>query len=138
MHPYPATVAKERGHHSDLEEDPECYTCGSTEHLARDCRQRGGESAGRLAQRKSRGSGTKTVTTQHRTEEMEENPLDLLYSSDLDNQSEQMISVQDKGSHPKYARVTVQGEPCPGIIDTGSDITIIGGDLRKRLPLLQG
>jgi len=110
----------------------ECYTCGSTEHLAKDCRQRGGESAGRHAQRGSNGSGTKTVTTQPLTQE-EENPLDLLYSSDSDDQSARMISVQDKGSRPKYARVTVEGESCLGIIDTGSDITIIGGDLFKKI-----
>ena len=30
-----------------------------------------------------------------------------------------MISVGDKGSHPKYAHVTIEGEPSLGIIDTG-------------------
>ena len=110
----------------------ECYTCGSTEHLAKDCRQRGGEIVGKLAQRGSNGSGTKTITTQPLTQEKEENPLDLLYSSDSDDQSAQMISIQDKGSCPKYACVTVEGVSCLGIIDTGSHITIIGGDLFKK------
>ena len=101
----------------------DCYTCGSTEHLAKDYRQRGGESAGRLAQHGSNGSGTKNVTTQPLSQEMEENPWDRLYSSDSDDQSARMISVQDKGSCPKYARVTVEEESCLGITDTGSDIT---------------
>ena len=48
-----------------------------------------------------------------------------------------MISVQDKGSCPKYARVTVEGESCLGIIDTGSDITIIGGDLFKKIAAVE-
>ena len=44
-----------------------------------------------------------------------------------------MISVQDAphiGSRPKYAQVTVEGCPCLEIIDTGSDVTIIGGVLK--------
>ena len=114
----------------------ECYTCGSTEHLAKDCHQRGSESTGRPTQRGTSGTGTKTITTQHRTGEMEKNPLDLLYSSDSDDQSARLVSVQDKGSRPKYARVTVEGESCLGIIDTGSDITIIGGDLFKKIAAL--
>ena len=59
--------------------------------------------------------------------------MDLLYSSDSDDQSAQMISIQDKGSCPKYACVTVEGVSCLGIIDTGSHITIIGGDLFKKI-----
>ena len=97
----------------------ECYTCGSTEHLASDCSENRGESVGRpIAQHRSSGPRTKVVTT-----EAEENPLDLLYSSKSDDQSARMISVQDKGGRPKYAHVTIEGAPSLGIIDTGSDIT---------------
>ena len=102
-----------------------------TDHLFKDCRQRGGKSTGRPTQRGPSGPGTKAVTTRCQCNEREENPMDLLYSSDSDDQSARLISVQDKGSCPKYAHVTI-GEPCLGIIDTGSDITIVGGDLFKK------
>ena len=59
--------------------------------------------------------------------------MELLYLSDSDDHSARLISVQDKGSCPKYARVTIEGESCLGIIDTGSDITIVGGDLFKKI-----
>ena len=65
-------------------------------------------------------------------------PKDLIHS-DLDtdehsdDHSARLISVQDRGSRPKYARVAIQDAPCLGIIDTGSDITIIGGYLFKKL-----
>ena len=61
-----------------LLEGPENATRGSTDHLYKDCRQRGSESTGRPTQQKSGGTGTKTVTTQCRTSEREENPLELL------------------------------------------------------------
>ena len=73
----------------------ECYGCGSTNHLYKDCRQRGTESTGRATQQKQSGSGTKAVTTQHSTREVEENPLDFLYSSDSDDQAARLISIQD-------------------------------------------
>lgn len=41
--------------------------------------------------------------------------------------------MQDKGNHPKYACVTIEGEPCLGIIDTGSNLAIVGGDLFKKI-----
>ena len=70
----------------------ECYTCGSTDHLYKDCRQH------------EDGTGTKTVTTQCHTSEREENHLDLLYSSESEDSSDKsagLVTVQDKGSCPK-------------------------------------
>ena len=64
-----------------------------------------------------------------------ESPLDLLYSlSDGEtDQGVRRIQVADKGSQPKCARVLVQGVPAIGIIDSGADITIIGGELFKKV-----
>ena len=43
------------------------------------------------------------------------------------------IRVQDEGSKPRCARVLVQGVPAYGIVDTAADITIIGGDLFRKV-----
>ena len=75
----------------------------------------------------------KGVTTQCHSSEREEHPLDLLYSSDSDDQSARLISVQDEDSCPKYVHVNTEGKSCLGIIDTSSDITTVGGDLFKKI-----
>lgn len=71
------------------------------------------------AQWKLSGPGTRAVIAQHQASDTEQNPLDLLYSSDSDNQSTRLVNVQDRGSCPKHARVAILGEPCRGITDTG-------------------
>lgn len=40
-----------------------------------------------------------------------------------------LIHLSDKGSKLKCAHVDVQGVPAYGVIDSGSDITIMGGEL---------
>ena len=37
------------------------------------------------------------------------------------------------GSQPYCAKVNVQGVPVDGVVDSGVDITIMGGDLFKRV-----
>ena len=41
--------------------------------------------------------------------------------------------MEDKGSHSMCVRVQVEGVPVYGLIDTGADITIIGGNLFKKV-----
>ena len=43
------------------------------------------------------------------------------------------VRVCDKGSKAQYVNVQVQGVPTSGILDTGADITIIGGELFKKI-----
>jgi hypothetical protein len=43
------------------------------------------------------------------------------------------IRVKDEGSFRHYARVAVQGVEARGLVDTGADITIMGGDLFKKI-----
>jgi hypothetical protein len=45
---------------------------------------------------------------------MKELPTDLLYSSGEDVRQ---IRVEDTGSHPHYAHVTINGVPVEGIVD---------------------
>ena len=64
-----------------------------------------------------------------------ESPLDLLYSSDEDADSHTVRSVRvaDMGSRPKCVKVAIQGVPAFGVVDSGADITIMGGDLFKKV-----
>ena len=41
--------------------------------------------------------------------------------------------MKDQGSSLKYARIEIQGVSCAGATDTGSDITIVGGELFRKL-----
>ena len=56
--------------------------------------------------------------------------------SDSEGGSINLIRVADQGSKPHHAKVMVQGVPTYnyGVIDTGADITIMGGDLFKLVP----
>ena len=44
-----------------------------------------------------------------------------------------MVLIRDGGSHPMCAPVEIQGVPAYGIVDTGADISIIGGNLFKKV-----
>ena len=55
-------------------------------------------------------------------------PLALLYLSDSDGS---VGRVNDQGSKPQYINITVQGVATSGIIDTGANITIMGGKMLK-------
>ena len=43
------------------------------------------------------------------------------------------VHITDKGSVPQCVRVQIQGIPAYGLIDSGADITIIGGALFKKV-----
>lgn len=60
------------------------------------------------------------------------NPLLYLYTSDSEGQVD-TIRVNDEGSGPQYVNVEIQGVRTSGIIDTGADITIMGGELFKKV-----
>ena len=59
-------------------------------------------------------------------------PVSLLYSSDSDS-SVDMVRMDDQGSRPQYVDMQIQGAPTLGVIDTGADITIMGGELFKKI-----
>ena len=62
-----------------------------------------------------------------------ENPLDHLFSSETGDSEIWFVRFHDKGSQPPCVSVEVQGVKTHGIVDTGVDITIIGGDLFKKV-----
>ena len=43
------------------------------------------------------------------------------------------MRIQDEGSKPQRAHVTVGGVPMLGVIDSAADVTIIGGEIFKKV-----
>ena len=44
-----------------------------------------------------------------------------------------MVQVQDHDSHPRRAKVMIQNYPAKKIVNSGPEITIMNGDLFKRV-----
>ena len=44
-----------------------------------------------------------------------------------------MVRVNDQGSRRQYVNIEVQCVPTSGVVDTGADITIMGGELFKKI-----
>ena len=119
-----------------------CFRCGKTGHFSRNCRALRQESSGRQNSQTERtpnsSAGTNQVQVSPATGGDEDRlsgyaVLDLLFSSDSEDNEIRQIRISDHGSKPCHAKVDVQGVPARGVIDSGSDITIIGGDLFKRV-----
>ena len=112
-----------------------CYTRGETKHLASKCPQTKLESSGRPAapaqaeQVSSRGRPRPKRARAHPSAES------LLLSSSEEEPDPQIkvIRIAHHCSHTQCVKVFIQGEPAYGLIDSGADITIIGGSLFKKV-----
>jgi len=94
------------------------------------------ESKGRPAPNRLRPASTKQVQAKGDAAVSQErvNPMEFLYSSDSEEESKvRIVRVTDRGSISQCARLQVQGVPVFGIIDSGADITIMGGELFKKV-----
>ena len=118
-------------------EKPRCYNCDAIGHLMKDCKEPKSESKGKPAAEPSSattktqgGSSTKQVTTA----EISEDPLEYLLSGS-DEETVKKVELKDRGSEPKCVTVLLQGVPATGLIDSGSDITIMGGELFKEVAI---
>ena len=124
-----------------------CFHCHKLGHVAANCRSnnREQEAAGNLVRKKhTKGStrqrqvGSSDFSQPPKQDEIESvqpdnlDPMAVLYSSDSDGLVS-AVRVSDQGSKPQYVNVTIQGVPTSGIIDTGADITIMGGELFKKI-----
>ena len=114
-----------------------CYNSGMPGHMAKNCRQKKQESKGRTPN-KTGWSQTKQVLSEDQgtsqSQQDTSTPESLLYS-DSDNEGAKActVRVQDGGSISQCVKVQLQGVPAYGFIDTGADITIIGGKLFKKV-----
>ena len=60
--------------------------------------------------------------------------LDCLLSPDSEDDSDVcQVRISDRGSRQLYADVQIVGVPARGVIDSGSDITIMGGELFRHI-----
>ena len=121
--------------------DKKCYVCNKAGHLARDCKASKSESRGRPVSTSTKPANTRSVQTHQGAETSVTspgglNPMDFLFSdsSDSDDGGEvRAVRVDDGGSRPRCVRLQIQGVPVVGILDSGSDITIMGGALFKKV-----
>ena len=56
----------------------------------------------------------------------------MLFSDSSEEGEVTAVKIDDKGSYPQCVQVQVQGVPMYGIVDSGADITIIGGRMFQR------
>ena len=74
-----------------------------------------------------------TIDPQLATTEIPDDPMQYLFSDSDSSDEIRQVCVQDKGSQPHCAKLNVQGVPVDGVVDSGADITTMGGDLFKRV-----
>ena len=113
------------------QEARKCFVCRRTGHLARDCTKQT-ESRGR----RNEPSSSKQITTGQRADDETDQSdiLELLFSSDDESGGKvDVVRIPDKGNRPRCACVDVQGVPAYGVVDSGSDVTIMGGDLLHKV-----
>ena len=120
-----------------------CYNCDQLGHMSWECPSRRTESTGRGTAARSREAGTKQVRTAggrapSRGEEY--SPVGLgafscLLSSDSEDEEDgvRLVRISDQGSEQQHADVLIEGVPAKGVIDSGAEITIIGGKLFARI-----
>ena len=116
----------------------ECYVCGKTDHLAKQCRQRKSES--NPIEDKKRGKETTAITKTIISTSQQEtsDPLNFLSSDSDTDGSINLVRITDQGSYLRKATVEIAGVPATGLVDTGADITIIGPELFKKVAVVAG
>ena len=115
-----------------------CYLCGHIGHLACDCWSKQFESAGRLVEDRAKPYSAKQVQS---GEECKLPPssggVDLFTFLELssDEETVQQVRVTYQGGSAQCVRIQLQGVPVYGIIDSGADITIIEGELFRKVAI---
>ena len=97
-----------------------CWKYDKVGHLAKDC----------PTQVKQEGTGR---TVKNPSARMVTSDDPTLYLLDDDSMQVNQVRIQDQGSQPQCAQVSVGGVPMKGVVDSGSDITILGGEMFKKV-----
>ena len=112
----------------------ECYVCGKTDHIAKQCKLRKSESIAVEARPTKKVSAVTSTPTASNV--ITANPMQFL-DSDSDG-SVSMVRVTDRGSHLRRVHIDIAGVPAVGLIDTGADISIMGPELFKKVAAVAG
>ena len=59
--------------------------------------------------------------------------LELLLSDSEDDNNVLQVRISDKGSESQHVRLLVQGIPSVGLVNTATDVTIMGGKLFEQV-----
>ena len=62
-----------------------------------------------------------------------DDPLHYLFSDSDSSDKVRQVRVLDTGIKPHCAKVNVPGVPMESVVDSGADITIMGGAMFKRV-----
>ena len=111
-----------------------CYICNGLGHFAYECRSQKSESSGKVKAHPI--SGAKVIWAQ----DSQKQPVNqaftkisrFLFPADQPTQVP-TIKSRDSTYKSRHVEVEIEGVPVTGIIDTGSDITIISGELFENI-----
>ena len=101
-----------------------CWNCDRAGHFAKDCK---------LPKRESVGPTDKSSRTKMVKSGDLDDPSSYLQSDSDESLDVKVVHVTDRGSEPKCVQVAIGGVPCFGIVDSGADISIMGGKLFKQV-----
>ena len=116
----PPQLEKSADRNKGREFQRRCYICGVYGHISRDCKATKKESSGQSEGPSGTVPKTRIVDLQPT---VSDDPRTYLHS----DSEVCVVRVQDEGSKRHYAHVTVEGMETQGLVNTGTDITIIDG-----------